>query len=47
MLDLIADAGYLQEEIRAWWCRIVESGGKIPSLDELKSKFEERMNLGV
>lgn len=43
----VSNHEFLEEEIRAWWCRIVESGGKIPSLDELKSKFEERVNLGV
>ncbi|KAL2508631.1 uncharacterized protein Fot_32278 [Forsythia ovata] len=43
----VSNHEFLEEEIRAWWCRIVETGGKIPSLDELKSKFEERMNLGI
>lgn len=36
----------LQDEIKAWWCTTVNSGRKIPSLDELNSKLNHRKILG-
>ncbi|KAK4382887.1 hypothetical protein Sango_2830200 [Sesamum angolense] len=29
---------FLKDEIKAWWCKIVKSGCKLPSLDKLNSK---------
>ncbi|XP_042060298.1 uncharacterized protein LOC121804721 isoform X2 [Salvia splendens] len=43
----ISNQDFLEEEIEGWWSRIVKTGGKIPSLDELKSKFGTRECLGL
>ncbi|KAL1562116.1 hypothetical protein AAHA92_04731 [Salvia divinorum] len=43
----ISNQDFLEEEIEGWWRRIVKSGGKVPSLDELKLKFGTRECLGL
>ncbi|KAG8370339.1 hypothetical protein BUALT_Bualt14G0106500 [Buddleja alternifolia] len=42
----VSNHDFLEEEINAWWCRTVKTGCKIPSLDELILKFEDRKCLG-
>ncbi|KAL3812514.1 hypothetical protein ACJIZ3_013782 [Penstemon smallii] len=42
----ISNNGFLEDEIDVWWSRIGKSGGKIPSLDKLNSKYKERKDLG-
>ncbi|KAL3828726.1 hypothetical protein ACJIZ3_017528 [Penstemon smallii] len=40
--EYISNHDFLESEIDDWWCRILKAGGKIPSLDELNSKFKDR-----
>ncbi|VFQ85381.1 unnamed protein product [Cuscuta campestris] len=42
----VSNHDFLEEELMTWWCKTSESGGKIPSEDELKIKVEERLKLG-
>ncbi|PIM99006.1 hypothetical protein CDL12_28505 [Handroanthus impetiginosus] len=42
----ISNHDFLEDEIKAWWSRILKTGGKIPSLDELNSKFQDKKCLG-
>ncbi|EYU32519.1 hypothetical protein MIMGU_mgv1a004371mg [Erythranthe guttata] len=42
----VSNQEFLEDEIEAWWCRIMDSGCKIPSLDELNSKLKDRHILG-
>ncbi|KAL2490385.1 zinc knuckle (CCHC-type) family protein [Abeliophyllum distichum] len=42
----VSNHDFSEDEVKAWWCRIVKTGGKIPSLDELNSKIKERKILG-
>ncbi|XP_051129598.1 uncharacterized protein LOC127250379 isoform X2 [Andrographis paniculata] len=42
----ISNDDFLEDEITAWCCRMVKSGNKIPSLNELNSKFDARKSLG-
>ncbi|KAL3649073.1 hypothetical protein CASFOL_005476 [Castilleja foliolosa] len=42
----VSNNDFVEDEIKAWWSRIVKTGGKIPSLDELKSKAKDRTCLG-
>ncbi|CAA2966073.1 Zinc finger, CCHC-type domain containing [Olea europaea subsp. europaea] len=42
----VSNHDFSEDEIKTWWCRIVKAGGKIPSIDELNSKLEERKFLG-
>ncbi|KAK4382885.1 hypothetical protein Sango_2830000 [Sesamum angolense] len=34
------------DEIKAWWCRIVKSGCRLPSVEELNSKLNDRKSFG-
>lgn len=43
----ISNHDFLEDEIKGWWSRIEKTGSKIPSLDELKSKFEDKKCLGL
>ncbi|KAK6161380.1 hypothetical protein DH2020_004761 [Rehmannia glutinosa] len=38
----VSNHDFLEDEIKGWWSRIVKTGGKIPSLDELNSKLKYR-----
>ncbi|XAR57357.1 hypothetical protein NMG60_11025474 [Bertholletia excelsa] len=42
----ISNQDFLEDELMAWWCTTMRSGGKLPSEDHLKLKFEERKRLG-
>ncbi|XP_073278524.1 uncharacterized protein [Primulina huaijiensis] len=42
----ISNDEFLEDEIKAWWCRILKTGCQLPSLDELNSKFKHRMSFG-
>lgn len=42
----ISNDEFLEDEIKAWWCRILKSGCKLPSLDELNSRFKHKMSFG-
>ncbi|XP_073146782.1 uncharacterized protein [Henckelia pumila] len=42
----ISNDDFLEEEIKAWWGRILKTGCKLPSLDELNSRFKHRMGFG-
>ncbi|KAL7124055.1 hypothetical protein ABFS83_14G022800 [Erythranthe nasuta] len=42
----VSNQEFLEDEIEAWWCRIMDSGCKIPSVDELNSKLKDRHILG-
>lgn len=42
----VSNHDFLEDEIKAWWCRILKSGCRIPSLDELNSKINDRKSLG-
>ncbi|KAI3469695.1 hypothetical protein Pfo_026358 [Paulownia fortunei] len=42
----VSNHDFLEDEIKVWWSRTLKSGGKIPSLDELNSKFKDRTCLG-
>ncbi|KAH6788121.1 hypothetical protein C2S52_007673 [Perilla frutescens var. hirtella] len=42
----VSNHHFLQDEINAWWCTILDSSCKIPSLVELRSKFNDRKTLG-
>ncbi|KAK4434077.1 hypothetical protein Salat_0570400 [Sesamum alatum] len=42
----VSNHDFSEDEIKAWWCRIVKSGCRIPSLDELNSKINDRKSLG-
>lgn len=43
----VSNHDFLEDEIKGWWSRVVKTGGKIPSLDELKSKFDDKKCLGL
>ncbi|KAA8548754.1 hypothetical protein F0562_000438 [Nyssa sinensis] len=38
----VSNHDFLEDELMTWWCTTLTSGGKIPSEDDLKLKFEER-----
>ncbi|KAL9161754.1 hypothetical protein ABFS82_07G041500 [Erythranthe guttata] len=42
----VSNHDFLEDEIKAWWSRLSKTGDKIPLLDELNSKFEDRESLG-
>ncbi|KAL0368384.1 UNVERIFIED_CONTAM: hypothetical protein Scaly_1057300 [Sesamum calycinum] len=42
----VSNHDFLEDEIKAWWCRIVKSGCRLPSVDELNSKLNDRKSLG-
>ncbi|KAL7105399.1 hypothetical protein ACP275_07G042100 [Erythranthe tilingii] len=42
----VSNHDFLEDEIKSWWSRISKTGDKIPLLDELNSKFEDRKSLG-
>nr|GMD59724.1 Zinc finger, CCHC-type domain containing protein [Ipomoea batatas] len=42
----VSNHDFLEDELLAWWSRTSESGGKVPSEDELRLKLEERTKLG-
>ncbi|XP_031098545.1 uncharacterized protein LOC116002524 isoform X3 [Ipomoea triloba] len=42
----ISNHDFLEDELMAWWCKTSESGGQVPSEDELRLKVEHRMKLG-
>ncbi|GMP77293.1 hypothetical protein CsSME_00033603 [Camellia sinensis var. sinensis] len=42
----ISNQDFHEDELMAWWCAMMRSGGKIPTEDYLKSKFEERKRFG-
>ncbi|KAK4482819.1 hypothetical protein RD792_009989 [Penstemon davidsonii] len=43
--EYISNHDFLEGEIDDWWCRLLKAGGKIPSLDELNSKFKDRKSI--
>ncbi|KAL8515646.1 hypothetical protein ACS0TY_014366 [Phlomoides rotata] len=43
----ISNHDFLEDEIKAWWSRIVKNGCKIPSIDELNSKYERMKRLSL
>ncbi|KAG9134300.1 hypothetical protein Leryth_020033 [Lithospermum erythrorhizon] len=45
-IQYVSNHDFLEDELVTWWCRTLETGAKVPSQGELKSKFEERMKLG-
>nr|GMD95201.1 hypothetical protein DM860_002365 [Ipomoea batatas] len=42
----VSNHDFLEDELMAWWCKNLESGGQVPSEDELRLKVEQRMKLG-
>ncbi|KAL0348951.1 UNVERIFIED_CONTAM: hypothetical protein Sangu_1122900 [Sesamum angustifolium] len=42
----VSNHDFLEDEIKAWWTRIANNGGQMPSLHELNSKFVDRKCLG-
>nr|GMD75503.1 RNA polymerase-associated protein [Ipomoea batatas] len=42
----VSNHDFLEDELMAWWCKTSESGGQVPSEDELRLKVEQRMKLG-
>ncbi|XP_011091136.1 uncharacterized protein LOC105171651 isoform X1 [Sesamum indicum] len=42
----VSNHDFLEDEIKAWWIRIVNNGGQMPSLHELNSKLIDRKRLG-
>ncbi|KAL0392825.1 UNVERIFIED_CONTAM: hypothetical protein Sradi_2505300 [Sesamum radiatum] len=42
----VSNHDFLEDEIKAWWCRIVKSGCRLPSVDELNLKLNDRKSLG-
>ncbi|KAA8527712.1 hypothetical protein F0562_035419 [Nyssa sinensis] len=42
----VSNHDFLEDELMAWWCTTLRSGGKIPSEDDLKLKVEERKSFG-
>ncbi|KAK4767289.1 hypothetical protein SAY86_015039 [Trapa natans] len=42
----ISNHDFLEDELMAWWCTTSQSGGKIPSEEDLKMKAEEKKMLG-
>ncbi|XP_051127684.1 uncharacterized protein LOC127249097 isoform X2 [Andrographis paniculata] len=42
----VSNHDFLEDEVKAWWSRVVNTGSSIPSLAELNSKFNERKCLG-
>ncbi|KAL0376724.1 UNVERIFIED_CONTAM: hypothetical protein Scaly_0790000 [Sesamum calycinum] len=43
----VSNHDFLEDEIKAWWTRIANNGGQMPSLHELNSKFVGRKCLGT
>ncbi|KAK4405822.1 hypothetical protein Sango_0588700 [Sesamum angolense] len=41
----VSNHDFLEDEIKAWWTRIANNGGQMPSLHELSSKFVDRKRL--
>ncbi|XP_019180446.1 PREDICTED: uncharacterized protein LOC109175609 isoform X5 [Ipomoea nil] len=42
----VSNHDFLEDELMAWWCKTSESGGQVPSEDELRLKVEQKMKLG-
>ncbi|KAK9288319.1 hypothetical protein L1049_016770 [Liquidambar formosana] len=42
----ISNHDFLEDELMAWWCATLKSGGKVPSEEDLRVKIEEREKLG-
>ncbi|CAK9167947.1 unnamed protein product [Ilex paraguariensis] len=43
----ISNHDFLEDELVAWWCRTLRSGGTIPSVNDLKLKLDDRKKLGL
>ncbi|XP_016434926.1 uncharacterized protein LOC107761240 [Nicotiana tabacum] len=42
----VSNQDFLEDELTTWWCKTLESGGKVPAEEDLRLKLEERMKLG-
>ncbi|CAN4120450.1 unnamed protein product [Withania somnifera] len=42
----VSNQDFLEDELTTWWCKTLESGGRVPTKEDLRLKLEERMKLG-
>ncbi|XP_043693553.1 uncharacterized protein LOC122644024 isoform X2 [Telopea speciosissima] len=42
----VSNHDFIEDELLGWWSAMSKAGGKLPSVDDLKMKLEERENLG-
>ncbi|KAL3506048.1 hypothetical protein ACH5RR_031430 [Cinchona calisaya] len=43
----VSNRDFLEDELMVWWSRTLKSGGKVPSIEDLESKFKQRIELGL